>query len=354
MANEREFRAALMSFAASSDARGTLALMLDMALWMGLAAGAILADPWWLKVPLAFVAGCVISTLFVLGHDAAHFSLVKTHWLNAVLARLAFLPSLHNTTLWRIQHNRLHHQFPNVKGLNSWWPLSPEEFRALPSWRQRVERLYRCGLGTGPYYLVERWWKHKFFPPRGSREEKRLQAWADFALLLAWLALWIAAALAVGSLGGKTPLDALAFGVVIPYFVWNVIMGFTVLVQHTHPRTPWFASVEEAQALGQEHRTVHARVPRWLGLFTHEIMEHPAHHLNPMIPSYKLRRAQAWLGERPGSSSISDPLTLRLLVDVTRQCKLYDYERHQWLDFGGNVTSAVQPSASRDLGQVLR
>jgi omega-6 fatty acid desaturase (delta-12 desaturase) len=343
-----------MPFAGASDARGSLALAFDMALWMGLAAAAILADPWWLKVLLAFLAGSVISTLFVLGHDAAHFSLVKTHWLNAVLARLAFLPSLHNTTLWRIQHNRLHHHFPNVKGLNSWWPLSLEEFRALAPWRQRLERLYRSGFGAPFYYLVERWWKHKFFPRPGSKDEKQAQAWADFALLLAWLALWIAAALTVGRLGGKTAVDAAAFGVFIPYFAWNVMMGLTVLLQHTHPRAPWFASAEEAQALGQEHRTVHVRFPAWLGFFSHEIMEHPAHHLNPLIPSYRLRRAQSWLNERLGSSSISDPITLRFLVVVVRQCKLYDYERHQWLDFGGNVTSPTQPSRSSDFGQALR
>ena len=56
----------------------------------------------------------------VLGHDATHGSLVAAPLHNRVLARLLFLPALHNYTLWRIEHNRLHHRSPSVRGINSW------------------------------------------------------------------------------------------------------------------------------------------------------------------------------------------------------------------------------------------
>ena len=64
---------------------------------------------------------------------------------NAILARLLLLPSLHNLTLWRIQHNRMHHQESNIKGMNSWSPMSVEEFAALPAWKRLRERMYRSG-----------------------------------------------------------------------------------------------------------------------------------------------------------------------------------------------------------------
>lgn len=341
MASEREFRSALMQFVASSDVHGTVIVLLDTALWIALATLAILADSWWIKLPLALVAGMVISSLFVLGHDAAHGSLVRTRWLNEILSRVAFLPALHNTVLWRIQHNRLHHQFPNVKGLNSWSPLSPEEFRALPAWRQLVERIYRSGLGTGPYYLVERWWKHKLFPRPEPTESEQMTGWIDFAVIVAWLAAWIIGAIAIGRAADKSAGHAIIFGVVIPYAVWNTAMGLTVFVQHTHPRSPWFATREEAY-LGQERRAVHVECPRWVGFVLHDIMEHPAHHLNPLIPSYRLRSAQAWLNERLGDTSIRDPFTPRAVSETFRKCKLYDYQNHRWVDFEGNVTSSIE------------
>src|SRR5438046_10571125 len=102
--------------------------------------------------------------LFILGHDASHRTLVANKALNAILARIVFLPCLHNYTLWVIQHNRLHHQSANVKGLNSYSPLSPDEFAAATVGRRLLERIYRSPAGFGFYYLVERWWADKFFP----------------------------------------------------------------------------------------------------------------------------------------------------------------------------------------------
>ena len=56
--------------------------------------------------------------------------------------------------------------------------------------------MYACtrspgGSIIGAYYLVERWWKDKFFPTR--RVVKRHQAvhWLDFALVTAYLAAFL-------------------------------------------------------------------------------------------------------------------------------------------------------------------
>jgi omega-6 fatty acid desaturase (delta-12 desaturase) len=36
---------------------------------------------------------------------------------------------------------------------------------------------------------------------------------------------------------------------------------------------------------------------------------------------------------------VSRHFTFRLFWDTLRRCKLYDYERHRWLDFAGQPTS---------------
>src|SRR6185503_11692047 len=112
----RLLRDAMRPFVARDSTIAYAAVLLDFGVYLTATVLAITVDATWLKAVLAFTAGIMISTLFVLGHDATHGSLVASSRQNRVLGRLLFLPSLHNYTLWRIQHNRLHHQSPNVKG----------------------------------------------------------------------------------------------------------------------------------------------------------------------------------------------------------------------------------------------
>src|ERR1700736_2681912 len=104
----------------SNDLLSIFAFLFDYTLYFVAVAVAIWASALWLKILAVVVAGTAISMLFILGHDAAHKSLVANRKLNKVLGRLTFLPCLHNYTLWILQHNRLHHQATNVKGLNSY------------------------------------------------------------------------------------------------------------------------------------------------------------------------------------------------------------------------------------------
>src|SRR5262249_42318454 len=92
--------------------------------------------------------------------------------------------------------------------------------------------------------------------------------------------------------------------------------------------------------IGPEALTVHVKVPAWLATLTHDICEHPAHHVLPSIPCYRLRAAQARLAQLIGARSLEVPLSPRLLADIMRRCKVYDYDQHRWLDFAGQPTSA--------------
>ena len=347
--SESALRDEMRPFVGRNDLVGYGAVVLDFTVYFAAVFVSVASDTIWLQALASIVAGTMISTLFVLGHDAAHGSLVSSTRANEFLARALLLPALHNYTLWRIQHNRLHHQTPNVKGLNSWSPFSPAEFAALPRSRRWLERVYRGG-GFGLYYLRERWWKDKFYPSRSVDAKSRPRAMADFALLAAWIVLFVAAVLAVGARFGQPWWSSLLWGVVVPYAFWNTSMGLTVYLQHTHTRTPWFRSLEEAERFGgQESVTVHVKYPRWYGLLSHEIMEHPAHHINPLIPFYHLRAAQQRLNEVLGEDAIVEPVGPFYIAGLLKRCKLYDYDRQAWTDFSGTPTartSAFTPPES--------
>lgn len=348
---EKFLRSEMRPFTKRSNALGYSAAFLDVVIFAGAVVLACASENVWLQVLFSVISGTMISTLFVLAHDACHGSLVRHRRGNAILARALLLPALHNLTLWKIQHNRMHHQDSNIKGMNSWSPMSVEEFAALPRWKQWRERVYRTG-GFGPYYLVERWFKHKFFPGSEVQGAVRKRALADFALLLVWLAAWSIGAVCAGSLGDNAWYASLAFGVAVPFLVWNSLMGLTVYLQHTHHAVPWFRTAAEAKRHGAEELTVHVKYPRWYGILSHDIMEHPAHHIHPLIPFYRLRAAQERLNELLGKEAIVEPMTPFYVLGLLRQCRLYDYERKEWLDFCDTVApesagSSLSPDAPR-------
>jgi acyl-lipid omega-6 desaturase (Delta-12 desaturase) len=346
--NQTRLRAELRPFLAKNDALGFALVAVDLAGIVGLAILAVVVDPIWIRLPLSIGSGAMIAALFVLGHDAIHGSLTSNRTANAILGRIAFLPALHNATLWFIQHNRIHHQAPNVQGLNSWSPLSPGEYAGLKPASRLLYRFYRSAPGIAPYYLVERWLKHKLVPRRDTDPELAAQARWDFLLVCVALAGWLAIVVSAGAyFGDGNPASAIVFGFAVPFLVWNLLMGQTVLLQHTHPRVRWYRSEQDARADGgQESRTIHVATPRWYGLMGHDIMAHPAHHVNPMIPCYRLHAAQARLDEVLGPRAIVEAMGPRPLFEILRGCKLYDYDGHAWVDFSGRRTTPVAAAAA--------
>jgi acyl-lipid omega-6 desaturase (Delta-12 desaturase) len=330
----KSLRAALAAHARPSTPLA-LALFAATITVYGLAlAGALLLPFLALRILCGIAAGATIASLFVIGHDAAHGAFTTSRALNGAIGRIAFLPALHNYSLWQVQHNRLHHRLVNVKGFNSWSPLTKAEYDGLAAWRRAVERLYRGPLGFAPYYLRERWWRDKFFPRRSS-DRARLACWVDFALNLAALSLFVAALLFWGG------LDALLLGVALPFLVWNAMMGATTYMQHTHGRAPWFETLQEWRELsGQDEVTVQIEVPRWYGFISHHIMDHPAHHVHPKIPLYRLAAAQRELNRLLGGRAVRQRFSPAYLWRTLAGCKLYDFREHRWLDFAGNPTSA--------------
>jgi omega-6 fatty acid desaturase (delta-12 desaturase) len=336
----RELRAALEGYTKRSTAVACGLFMKDLGIYSAAVAGAVYFENPALKAVCAVIAGGVISAIFVIAHDAAHGAYTDSKLLNRLIGRIAFLPALHNYGLWQIAHNRQHHRVTNLKGRNSWSPLSKAEYDALPAWRRMVERLYRSPLGLGVYYLVERWWKDKFFPTERVVGKHQAVYWLDFALVLAYLAIFLGGLAIAGTRLPQTgPWGAVLWGFVVPFAVWNSAMGFTVYLQHTNLRVPWFDDLDQLLKLdGQHDVTVHVRFPRWYGHISHDIMEHPVHHLAPKIPLYHLKQAQDALAGLLGDRLISERFTLGGFLRTMARCKLYDYTNHRWLDFQGRPT----------------
>src|SRR4051794_5347164 len=160
-------RVAMQEYLRRDSVLPVLRLLMDLVFLGACIVGACYFTAWWAKALMVVPASIAIARLFVIGHDACHGSYTKYDWLNKIVGRIAFLPSLTPFSLWDVGHNVAHHGFTNLKGRDQVWvPMSAEEWQAASKFRRGLERIYRSGFGQGLYYLIEMWWKKLILPTK--------------------------------------------------------------------------------------------------------------------------------------------------------------------------------------------
>ena len=340
IADERRLRAMGLGLASFLGAGGSWLLTLV----------AVALAPWWAKVPLAAVNGFIIGIFFIVGHDACHGTLLPRRWMNRIAGRFCLLPALHPYTAWVHNHNGLHHGFTNIKEKDPGVPpLSPAEYRALAGWQRWLYRLGRKWYGLGVLYFVEMWLKWEVLPsparaPRNPRAYR-----LDRLLVLAFGLVWIGAMAAAGWWQGG-PIGAVALvviGFVIPQAVWNWLIAFLILQQHTHPRVPWYSEQDlpsPSYYEAQVKATPHVHFPAPFRFLMRHVMEHTAHHADPGIPLYRLTEAQKELEQTYRRDMVRVLWTRASFLRTLRVCRLYDYAEHRWVDYDGTpMTERLLP-----------
>jgi len=114
--NIKRLRVAVAEYAKPSTNIVLIIFTTDIIVYISVIAGAVFLENIFSRIACSLLAGLQISLLFVVAHDAAHDSITSSRTLNRVIARICFLPFLHNYSLWLIAHNRLHYQLTNLKG----------------------------------------------------------------------------------------------------------------------------------------------------------------------------------------------------------------------------------------------
>ena len=322
-----------------------LAIFVPIALlYLATLTATVVAPNWLLRCAAAVANAVVLSVLFVLGHDACHGAFTCHRRLNALLGRLAFLPSWHPYAGWQHAHNRVHHVWTNLRPRDyAWAPLSQDEYRRLsPAGRWRI-RFYRSAFGFGCYYFWEVYVKRTIFPSRlfwGNGRRRVL--YADLALVAGFILLQGAYLLYLARLSGAndSPLAVLAVGQWLPFMLWNWLIGFLTFLHHTHPRVPWFNDRRQWSFFrGQIQGSVHVIFPWGINWMIQRIMEHTAHHADPQVPLYHLAAAQRSLEQAFKSDIVVHAFSFKSLRATTAACQLYDFEHHHWLSFAGQRTS---------------
>lgn len=317
-----------------SAPKGLLILVADLGVYVALLAG-ILVLPVGYAALCSLALGLSIALLFIIAHDACHGSFTPVPWLNTLIARVCFLPSLFPLSPWEYGHNQVHHGWTNLREKDYVWrPLSLDDYRRLPAWRRLLERSYRSLPGVALYSIVEIWWKRMIVLGKAERRRlSRVERRVDRALVCTYGCALVGFTASFG-------VSAVILAVLVPWLVFHWLFATVTLLHHTHPRARWCKTQAEWSFLAAQVRnTVHLRFPKLVDRLLHNITVHGAHHVDPKVPLYALPAAQTRLLESVGDEVIEHEWSLRSQLEVLRTCRLYDYDKHLWMDFDGRPTT---------------
>ncbi|MFZ9667983.1 MAG: fatty acid desaturase, partial [Steroidobacteraceae bacterium] len=93
-------KALLIAFENAGYLKPFIALAVDLALFGGGLALVLIDASVWFKILGSLMVTAGIVRLFLIGHDACHGSFFKSKWLNQIVGRIAFLPSMTAFSLW--------------------------------------------------------------------------------------------------------------------------------------------------------------------------------------------------------------------------------------------------------------
>jgi len=308
--------------------------------WAAALVAGLWADHGWVRLALVVPLTLASGQLFTLGHDSGHGSLATSPAVNAIVGRLAFLPSAHVFGLWRVHHN-IHHRYTNLRGRDFVWrPLTLAEYQVLPDWRRSLHRLYRnrTGAGLGLHYAIELWAPRMLWPRADHELAQRGRLKLDALLLYGLLVSVALSSWAFVARIDPTRADDLQFwasaGVllfVLPLVGVHWLIGFVIYFNHTHPDIVWYDDPDEwARHAVQLEGSAAQRFAR---LPNARIMNHTAHHVDPRVPLRRLKSAQQFLVEIFDEQVVSYPWSRDEFDRVLSSCKLYDYETQTWLGY---------------------
>ena len=301
--------------------RALLDLATSVIAYLGLMAAMFVAlrISYFLVLALAIPAAGFLVRTFIVFHDCAHGSFLRSKRANARLGAVLGIVLYTPFAWWRHEH-AVHHATTgdlDKRGVGDIQTLTVDEYRAL-SWRRRVR--YRLFRNPVVMFLLGPIWVlliSQRLITRDMRPKLRHSVLGtDLALALAvgglcWLVGWEQFLL----VQGPPVLLAGATGIWLFY------------VQHQFEDAYWQTSdtwsFDQAAIQGSSH----LELPRILRFFTGNIGLHHIHHLSARIPNYNLQAAH----ETGGLESVTT-LSLRDGIRAVR-LKLWDPDQRRLVTF---------------------
>jgi omega-6 fatty acid desaturase (delta-12 desaturase) len=244
-----------------------------------------------LTLVLALPAGGLLVRLFIIQHDCGHGSFFGSSRLNTVVGRAMSVFTLAPYALWRREHAIHHNGSGNLerRGVGDIETKTVAEYLASSSferWRYRLYRnpLFLFGFGVPFYFLVIQRlpWFHGL---------RATESWRSV------MSLNVAVTLLYGTLGWLLGFLSVALVALPVLVVASALGGWLFFIQHQFEETRWDAAAEWDFQVAAVYGSSHYVLPKPLQWLTGNIGLHHIHHLNSMVPNYRLQECMDALPE---------------------------------------------------------
>jgi omega-6 fatty acid desaturase (delta-12 desaturase) len=251
-------------------------LALLVAMW------ATVEQAYWLTVLLAIPASGLLVRFFIIQHDCGHGSFLPSARANNTLGRLISVLTMTPYGLWRRVHAKHHATSGNLdrRGYGDIETLTLAEYRNCSPWGRLRYRIYRHPLFLFPigvpffFVVLQRLpWGHPLEPREGWR--------SVISLNIAMIAFY-------GLIGFFIGYATLMWIIAPMILMASALGGWLFFIQHQFDDGHWDASDEWDFQVAAIRGSSYYVLPKPLEWFTGNIGLHHIHHLNSVIPNYRL------------------------------------------------------------------
>ena len=147
----------------------------------------------WLTVPLAALSGGLLVRIFIIFHDCAHGSFLKSRRANEIVGFIAGVLTFTPYSHWRGEHAIHHASAGNLdkRGIGEVWTMTVHEYLTASRGRRLAYRLVRNPLVLfvlAPLFVFVI--KQRFASAKADRRQRR-SVWSTNAALLCMVAMFV-------------------------------------------------------------------------------------------------------------------------------------------------------------------
>jgi omega-6 fatty acid desaturase (delta-12 desaturase) len=238
---------------------------------------------YWATLLLAIPAGGLLVRFFIIQHDCGHGSFLPWRAANDMLGRAMSLLTVTPYGLWRREHAIHHAGSGNLerRGVGDIETWTVDEYLSSSRMERLRYRIYRNPLflflfGVPFYFLVLQ--RLPWFHGVTARN-----CWKSV------IGLNLAMAVFYGLIAYFVGIGTLLKVVVPIVFVASAVGGWLFFIQHQFEGAHWDEPEQWDFQIAAVHGSSYYALPKVLQWFTGNIGLHHIHHLNSMIPNYRLQ-----------------------------------------------------------------
>lgn len=281
---------------------------------------------YWLFPVSWFLGGTACTSLFVLGHDCGHYSILKSKRAMNFLGHFFFLPVLYPFYAWKHSHDA-HHKHTNLLKRsddvyfdNAWIPETVTEYVQETTRRPFFAWLYRIARAVP---MLGSWMHHGFYllcnPGIYREDHEKKVRFSLWFLLISFLLIAPAIVYLSGSI-----LGVLHFWI-LPALAFQFWMSIYTFLHHTSEDVPFLPPDQWTPFRGQVECTVNCLWPRPISFLHGNIDIHLPHHVAANIPAYWLRDANLAIKNSKYGDLVKEVrFSPAYFIRQIRACKLWD------------------------------